>query len=111
MRRHPAVHHRGVYKALRDHIERRHKMSFDRFMLTRKADFPWGVSEFNILGQIALSPEWAGKYHFIDTSTTPPPREKLFQAWSYGGLDFKPTSGTGTFAGMTARQIFEKVGV
>lgn len=109
MRRHPAVHHRGLYADLRKRVEEHTGMSFDRFMLTRKPDFPWGVSEFNILGQIALSDQWKDRYHFIDTSSEAPPHSKLTQFWSHGGLRYPYKNPDGSKR--TAESVFAELGI
>lgn len=92
MRQHPAVHYAGLYPCARSIIERIHKIPFDDFVLSRKADFPWGFSEFNVLGNVALMPEWRNKYHVVDIGKVKRPKEKLMQFWSIGGLEHEQSA-------------------
>jgi hypothetical protein len=87
MRWHPAVHYRMVYPELRERIEKVHGIPFEEYVFNQKPDFPCGFSEFNALGQIALRPEWAQKYHIYDVSNGKFPHSYLTQMWSHGGLD------------------------
>jgi hypothetical protein len=110
MRRHPALHYPGVYPALRRHIEAAQMMGFRDYLLTLKPDFPWGFSEFVALGQIALMPEWRGRYHFIDVAKDGHPHNKVHQFWSHWGLDGTITD-EGPFLGKTPRQVMEEWGL
>lgn len=85
MCRHPAVHPRWVLPKLRDYISRVHRMQFVEFMLSRKPDFPQGVSEFNLIGNFARQfyPE---NYAWVDLSTQPEPFNPLKQFWSHGSI-------------------------
>lgn len=85
MRRHPAVHYRWIYYALRDRIEELHGPFF-QYILGQKGTDQYEFSEFNALGQIAVSrvPE---RYHIIDLSKEKRPHDKLLQFWSHGQLD------------------------
>lgn len=82
MRRHPAVHYRQLYKDTRKHVEAVHKFPFTPFVLTLKPDFPQGISEYNLLGAIALTDKWKHRYHFVDMDSQPAPHSKLSQMWS-----------------------------
>lgn len=88
MRRHPQVNPIGVYADLRAHIELTHKTDFESFVLSRKADFPWGFSEHNAIGAFALSdPKWKSQYHWIDAGKNIIPKEKVKQFWSLSAID------------------------
>lgn len=106
MRRHPAVHHRALYPAVRKRIEEVHKKSFKEYVLSCKPDFPQGISEFNVLAAYAWK-HMHDQYHWIDVGTELRPKDKIHQNWSHGGLD-RPTD-TGAYVPMTPRQIFQKV--
>ncbi len=98
MVRHPAVHPAWILPKLRSYIEKVHRMRFDEFVLSRKADFPQGLSEFNLLGNFARQffPE---NYSWVDLSVSAQPRNPYLQYWSHGGL--KPV----TIAELTALGI------
>lgn len=90
MRRHPAVHWVEMFKDLREEVERVQNMEFRKFIMTRKPDFPWGLSEFNLMGSFVLQGEWTGKYHLIDlTGGKPHPEssQRLMQFWSHSPID------------------------
>lgn len=106
MRRHPAVHPRAVYAGVRERIERVHKMPFLDYVLSCKPDFPQGFSEFNVIGGYARK-EMADHYLWIDTAETVPPKDKVCQFWSHGGLD-RPTD-TGAFVPDTPRTIIKRI--
>lgn len=108
MRRHPAVHHRGVYPDLRAHVERVQHKGFREFVMSRKADFPWGFSEFNALGQIALSAKWSPDYEFIDVELRNRPHDKIHQFWSHWGVDGTITD-QGPYFGQKPRDIMERI--
>lgn len=86
MERHPQVNPRRAYPALRLTLSALHRMPFDEFVLSLKPDFPWGFTEHNILGNIALElmPQ---AYHWIDAGKQDPPHEKLRQFWSLSPPD------------------------
>lgn len=109
MRRHPALHHKGIYGDLRRRIEAVHGCSFDRYVLGCAPTFPWGFSEFNAIGQIALSEQWRERYHFIDTSKEDPPHSKLRQFWSHGGFRYKERNPDGSME--TAEDVFKRLGI
>lgn len=90
MRRHPAVHWVEMFKDLRAHVERVQNMDFMPFVMTRKPDFPWGISEFNLMGSFVLHGEWIGKYHLVDlTGGKPHPESSkyLMQFWSHSPIN------------------------
>lgn len=82
MRRHPAVHYRGLYRDLRDHVERVQGKPFRDYVLQQRPTFPCGFCEFNSLGFIALTGKWSEQYHFIDVGASPAPYNKMKQFWS-----------------------------
>lgn len=88
MRRHPQVNPIGIYADLRAELEHLHSIRFDDFVLSRKPDFPWGFTEHNVIGAFAwYSRQWHPAYHWVDLEKHPAPHEKIFQFWSYGGLE------------------------
>lgn len=91
MERHPQVNPKLLYPLLRMILKSYYSMPFDQFILSRKPDFPWGFTEHNILGNLALSvmPEF---YEWIDSSKTEVPKEKLRQFWSLSPPDQKQDS-------------------
>lgn len=98
MRRHPQVNPVGVYRALRDHVRDLHHQPFDAYVLSRKADFPWGFSEHNVIGAFAWS-AFHDAYHWIDVAKHKRPADKLVQFWSHSPPDKEqnmPSGGRGT---------------
>lgn len=90
MRRHPAVHYRGLYAAVRQAIEAKHGMPFTQYLFSHPHNTPGEISEFNLLGSFALtSPAWREKYHWIDLGREAKPSSsaKLLQFWSRGPID------------------------
>jgi hypothetical protein len=87
MRRHPAVHHRRMLREMRTHISELHQVSFAEYVLSQSPTFPWGFSEFNVLGSFALE-RWSKAYEIIDVGEHPDrrPKDKLIQYWSHGRL-------------------------
>lgn len=86
MRRHPAVHWRDLYHDCRTRVAEATGMGFEGYVLSVKPDFPWGISEFNVLGSFAhWSDKWRDRYHFIDVGKEPHPAssKKLMQFWSH----------------------------
>jgi hypothetical protein len=111
MRHHPQVNPRGVYADVRNHIESVHHMPFDQYVLSQKADFPWGFEEFDTIGAFAYhSPKWRGKYHWIDLGEMPRPKEKLVQMWSHGSMD-DPRTIINNVDTRTPNQLFKELGV
>ncbi len=88
MRRHPQVNPRGIYAPLRNHVGLRHHMNFEHYVITRKADYPWGISEHCLLGAFALGrPEWKSQYIWIDVGAMARPKDKIIQHWSHSPID------------------------
>jgi hypothetical protein len=89
MCRHPAIHHKWIYKAMREHIESRHEIPFVDYVLRQKNAFPQEFCEFNTLGAYAM--EFAkDQYHFIDRGfdrEKNDPTPKTLQLWSYTGAN------------------------
>lgn len=86
MRRHPAVHPRGVYPKVRAAVERHQKKSFFDWAIEGKNDFPQSWSEFNLIGAVALE-ECKDDYYWWDLGKEPWPKCKLAAFWSHGGLE------------------------
>lgn len=109
MRRHPAVHYRGMYSQFRSAVMAHNRMQFENYVLRCKPDFPWGFSEFNAIGNFIMQrPEWRDKYHIIDLETQQRPKDKLLQFWSHWGLDGTITD-AGPNYGKRPRQIIEEI--
>lgn len=106
MRRHPAVHHRDIYAKTRAMVEAQHKMPFLDWAVSGQNEFPQSWSEYNVLGAVAYI-RGRNKYHWINTGDDLPPKSKLWQGWSHGGLD-RP-SDTGQFVPETPRAIFKRI--
>ena len=105
MVRHPAVHHRSIYPALRNFIRNVQNKPFREYVLSGSNEYPQGFCEFVTLGA------YARKFHpdlytFIDIGDKPEPPNKLFQGWSVEGLDCQITFKDGTKG--TCRERFEK---
>lgn len=104
MCRHPAVHNRETYYALRTQIQHEHNEPFLSYVLRQKKDFPYGFCEFNSLGACAyyLLPE---QYHFVDLSKEPRPKDYVIAFWSHGGIDFEMDMDRGSgMVKLSARQ-------
>jgi len=89
MCRHPAVHPRSTYRALRDYMERIHITPFYDFVIKQKNKYPQGFGEFNTLGSFAIKflPD---NYSFIDIGgkrESGHPPALLEQMWSYTGVN------------------------
>lgn len=87
MRRHPQVNPVGLYADMREHIAKRHGMSFEQYTMSQKPDYPWGMSECCWLGSFALNSPWKEHYHWIDVAKDERPKDKLYQAWSHSPPD------------------------
>jgi len=89
MCRHPAVHKKETYRALRDYMESVHPTPFIDFVLKQRNQFPQTFGEFNTLGAFVWEKDRDG-YHFInrgfDGEKADPP-SKLWQGWSYTGVE------------------------
>lgn len=87
MCRHPAVHYRETYRALRDYMEGVHLTPFYDFVIKQKNSYPQNFGEFNTLGSFALE-KAKDKYHFIDRGAgrdSKDPKPLIEQMWSYRG--------------------------
>jgi hypothetical protein len=102
MCRHPAIHCRELYQAVRAHIEKVYRTPFIDYCMKQKNGFPQSLGEFNTLGSFALE-NMGERYCFVDCGPErlkhiqelranselsfghPPPH--LWQGWSYTGVD------------------------
>lgn len=87
MRSHAATFHRGLYPEARKCIEYKTGMTVDDYMKTVRPTYPEGISEFNVLGNVAMQvfPEmYILKEQFGDRVIPDP---KLDQLWSRGPID------------------------
>lgn len=120
MRRHPAVHYPEMLRFFRDEVCIAHGLRTDRgdnfrkYVLSRKASFPWGFTEFNALGAFALAaPGWKERYHWIDVGVNPRPHSKLRQFWSLSPVD-KPQHGMmpgDNMVNIVPLEFFKKLGL
>jgi hypothetical protein len=111
MRRHPQVNPRGVYADVRNHIESVHRVPFDQYVLSQKADFPWGFEEFDTIGAFANhSAKWHDRYEWMDIGGIPRPGEKLVQMWSHGSMD-DPQTISNSVDNRTPNQLFRDLGI
>lgn len=88
MCRHPAVHYKWLYKAMREWIEAKHTTPFIDLVLRQQNAFPQGFGEFNSLGSYAVD-RFKDKYHLIDRGfdgEMNDPAPKVTQLWSYTGI-------------------------
>lgn len=106
MRRHPAVHPKWLYYLVRQRVEKVHNRPFLDYVLSKQNEYPQGFTEFPTLGGFALA-MYPTRYHWIDTGEVLPPKDKLAQFWSHGGLD-RPTD-TGAWPGETPRSIIKRI--
>ena len=85
MCRHPSIHYRWLYPALRQYMELIHQTPFIDFVLRQKNSFQQGFGEFNTLGSYALH-NHISDYHIVDrgfNGKANDPHELLFQLRSY----------------------------
>ena len=83
MCRHPAVHWRGLYGAMRQRVEENHGVSFYDYVMSCQSERPCGFAEFPTLGAYAVASKSYGKnYRFIDVTKEDRPHEHLIQFWS-----------------------------
>ena len=54
MRCHPGVYHKGLYAEARRQIELKVKEPWEDYVKKQRNEFPQGISEFNVLGNVAL---------------------------------------------------------
>lgn len=76
------VYRRGLYQAVRRHVESLHGMPFNNYVLSQRPTFPYGFSEFNTLSSYALK-HCPDLYHFIDVGDCPHPPNPMYQYWSH----------------------------
>ncbi len=84
MCRHPAVHHKWLYREVRDHIESRHQVPFTDYVLRGQNRFPHEFAEFPTLGAHAVQFH-ADKYHIIDRGfdgEKNDPNPHILQLWA-----------------------------
>jgi hypothetical protein len=87
MRCHGLTYPVGIYSQMRRRIEAVHETTFSEFMLSRKPDYPWGVSEFNLLGTFAFnSPRWFTQFRWLDLGAGEKWDNKIIQYWSHAGI-------------------------
>lgn len=113
MRRHGAIHYRGLFPEFRKLVENVNKMPFMDYVLSCKPDYPWGYSEFVALGNFALMSHWRPKYHFIDVGEQAYPPDHLLDVWSHAPPEAAQGDRyRGKFPGnMTVRQIWQQLGL
>lgn len=81
MRRHGAIHHKASYVEFRSEMKDLHG-DLHKWWMSQKADYPWGVTEFNFIGNFVVTYPNHG-YTFIDVSKELPPENHIFQFWSH----------------------------
>lgn len=89
MCRHPAVHKKEAYDAMRKYIESIHLTPFVDFVIKQKNSFPQGFGEFNTLGSY-VHKFMHDEYHFWDRGhkgIASDPEPKVKQLWSYSGAN------------------------
>lgn len=86
MRRHPAVHHRKVFRKTRECIIMTHGCPMDDYLKEQQDGFPYGFAEFPALGAVAWK-FFHGDYHWWNQQTHGFPHSKLVQFWGHGALD------------------------
>lgn len=70
MTRHPSLYYAEVYGELRRRVEKRHRISFQQFVLYQKNTFPQSFAELPTIGAMALD-LWPEKYQIVDVVITP----------------------------------------
>lgn len=86
MCRHPTVYPVGLYKPLRERIEKTSGKKFLDHVLSQKNSFPQTFAEFPTMGDFAF--EVAEKdFFWIDCSNGLAPADRQKTYWSHGGLD------------------------
>lgn len=90
MRRMPAIHYVQLYDVVRDYVCSAHGKpinrndSFREFCLSRRAAWPPGVCDFNILGGFVMGCDgWQENYHIVNLDHDPLPKNKMRQFWSH----------------------------
>jgi hypothetical protein len=99
MRRPGLVYPVELFAEFRRRISLIHEMPFEDFILSRKADFPWGFSEFNAIGAFAhLTPRWINEFHWVDLGKDGKHDSCINQYWSHAGINDEhnfPSGGRG----------------
>ena len=90
MVRHPGVFWAGMYRAMRDHIETRHRFPFTQYVLLQRNEFPQTFAEFPTLGGFALGC-WGGSAHYDITTRLRTPSEY----WRERGIEPVPRGADG----------------
>lgn len=83
MRRHGAIHPADIYGKFREYLTKIQGKKMDKWWMEQKADYPWGVTEFNFLGNFVNQIQNDARYSFIDISQVVPPESPIFQFWSH----------------------------
>lgn len=109
MRRHPQVNPVGLYADMREHIAKRHGITFEQYVICQKGDYPWGFSEHCTLGAFALNSDWKDAYHWIDVGLVPHPKNKLHQSWSHSPPEVEQDLPSGGRA--CPLDLFKKLGL
>lgn len=102
------VYSRETYALFREHISVYNEIGFTDYVLAQKPTYPQGFSEFNALGNFALS-DHPEKYSLWNLSEKPWPKVKYIQFWSHGGLDRVIPEEGQEFRGKTPRQVIESI--
>ena len=87
MRRHPAVHHRGLYSVARACIKAHTGKDCRDYIKGCREEFPQSFCEFNTLGEVAWR-LFHDDYYWVDheqlhRTGTPWPNNKLVQWWTH----------------------------
>lgn len=82
MIRHPMMHIREVYGAVRQHITTKQGVAFDEYVLAQKPDHPEGYAEFTTLGHFAMT-RFADRYNAINFHEDKNPRVTVYSGWTH----------------------------
>lgn len=120
MVRHPAIHLRTLYPAVRILIESYTGMSFYDYILSCQNEFPQTFAEFPTMGAVAIV-HFPQFYRFVDFDgggKDYPYRvatDRMISFWSHGGLDAVCDRDMeypgGNTLGKTPRQVFADLGL
>lgn len=85
MTRHPTVFPASFYAPYRKHLTAIHRMPYRDWFLTGRNQHPQDRMDFTAMGAWAkrYMPE---KFHWIDVSAGPYPKDRLRAYWSHGGI-------------------------
>lgn len=106
----PITHHRKIYGAMREHIERRFSQPFETYVLGCRNEFPQTFCEFNTLGGIA-NEFFPTDYAWTLLHNNEFPNYKVIQSWSRGGLDLPHDYPIQSGGRQTPAQLFQRLGV